>query len=270
MTRRWRLALPMYNLTPALAQGWDALLLAVIDGLQQRGWTDVMEIVAAPDDLMGFWRSPDVLLSQTCGYPYVMHLQSDVQLLATLEFEFPDCEGGKYRSLVVVHGSSVAKGLQDLRGQRVVINQPDSQSGMNALRHTIAPLAQSGRFFSSVQFSGSHKQSLLAVQRGQADVAAVDCVSFAYLMHHAGESVAGLRVLARTELTPGLPLISSRALSPQQLDLLRQVLQSLPQTQASLLRFLRLKNFNFCTDQDYQFVHQQTASARQLNYAEIA
>jgi ABC-type phosphate/phosphonate transport system substrate-binding protein len=219
---------------------------------------------------MSFWRAPDVLLTQTCGYPYMMHLQSEVQLLATPEFEFPDCEGSSYRSLVVVPDNSAAKSLQDLRGQRVVINQPDSQSGMNALRHIIAPLAQSGRFFSSVQFSGSHKQSLLAVQRGLADVAAVDCVSFAYLMHHAGESVAGLRVLARTNLTAGLPLISSRALTPMQLDLLRQVLQSLTQTHATLLRSLRLKNFIICTDQDYQFVHQQAAAARQLNYAEIA
>jgi ABC-type phosphate/phosphonate transport system substrate-binding protein len=77
-------------------------------------------------------------------------------------------------------------------------------------------------------------------------------------------------VLARTNLTAGLPLISSRAMSPMQLDLLRQVLQSLTQTHATLLRFLRLKNFIICTDQDYQFVHQQAAAARQLNYAEIA
>jgi hypothetical protein len=52
--------------------------------------------------------------------------------------------------------------------------------------------------------------------------------------------------------------------------LLRQVLQSLTQTHATLLRSLRLKNFIICTDQDYQFVHQQAAAARQLNYAEIA
>jgi len=100
--RSWRLALPMYNLTPALAAAWQALLAAVVAGLRQRGWTDGMRIVPPGDDLMALWRAPDLLLSQTCGYPLVTELAGEVRVLAAPEFALPGCAGIDYCSLILV------------------------------------------------------------------------------------------------------------------------------------------------------------------------
>ncbi len=60
-------------------------------------------------------------------------------------------------------------------------NAEHSQSGYNVLRKMVAPLSREGRFFSAVMFSGSHRQSLRELQQENADIAAIDCVTYALL-----------------------------------------------------------------------------------------
>ncbi len=253
--RSWRLALPMYNVTPALAAAWDALLAAVIAGLRRRGWADTMQVVAPAGDLMAWWRAPDMLLSQTCGYPLVTELQSDVQVLAAAEFDLPGCAGSNYRSM-----------LAALRGSVAVINQWHSHSGMNALRHTVAPLAQEGRFFSSVRVSGSHMQSIAMLQSGQADVAAVDCVTYGLAKRAAPALVAGVRVLHDTAPAPGLPLIAARTLSDDQSQALRAVLLELHEHVPDVFRALSIRRLCAMQPADYAPIRQQAEQAAQLGY----
>ena len=61
------------------------------------------------------------------------------------------------------------------------VNAWDSNSGMNLFRAAIAPHADGAPFFASVILTGSHQASLAAVAAGGADLAAVDCVTFALL-----------------------------------------------------------------------------------------
>ena len=78
---------------------------------------------------MDFWRAPDLLLSQTCGYPLVTALQSDVRVLAVPEFELPGCAGPSYCSAILVPQEG-ARSLEDLRGTVAAI-----QPGAFAQRH---------------------------------------------------------------------------------------------------------------------------------------
>ncbi len=261
----WRLALPMYNITPALAAAWEALLAAVIAGLRRRGWTDTLQIVAPAGDLRALWRAPDLLLSQTCGYPLVTELQSDVQVLATPEFDLPGCAGSNYRSLVLVPESGV-RSLAALRGKVAVINQWHSHSGMNALRHTIAPLAAQGRFFSSVLVSGGHMESIAMLQRGQADVAAVDCVTFALAERAAPARVAGIRRLLETAAAPGLPLIAARTVRQDQMQALRAVLRELPEDAPDVLRAVSIRRFAELQLADYAPIGEQALQAAEFGY----
>ena len=106
----------MYNLTTDLGRAWERLLGAVVDGLRQRGWRDAMDIVAAPPDLIGFWRSPDLLLSQSCGYPLATVLGDAVRVIAAAEFDWPGCSGVQYCSAIVV-AEGAADSLEALRGK---------------------------------------------------------------------------------------------------------------------------------------------------------
>lgn len=265
----WRLALPMYRLTPALGVAWDAVLAAVIAGLRRRGWNDTLRLDDPGEDLMGFWRAPDLLLSQTCGYPLVTELQSAVQVLATPQFDLPGCVGSNYRSLVLVPETGV-RSLAALRGAVAVINQWHSHSGMNALRHTIAPLARQGRFFSRILVSGSHSESIAMLQRGQADVAAVDCVSHGLAARADPGLVAGVRVLHDTAPAPGLPLIASRRLSDDQIQLLRSVLLELPEQAPDALRAVSVRRLSAMQLADYAPIRQQALQAARLGYPVLA
>jgi ABC-type phosphate/phosphonate transport system substrate-binding protein len=267
--RRWRLAMPMYNVSPDVAQAWEALLCAVVAGLRRRGWTDEMDIVPAPQDLHTFWRSPDVLLTQTCGYPYVTELSDSVRLIATPRMNWPGCADSRYASFVVVRESAPYQSLADLRDCVAVINQPNSQSGMNALRHALAPLATHGRFFAQVHESGAHLNSLQWVQSGQADVAAVDCVTYGLAQRYAPKWVEGIRVLHVTSLTPGLPLIASNGVTHQQSADLLATLQSLAFDAPKPLEFLQVSGFAAATFDSYHAISEQIQYANNLGYPQL-
>jgi ABC-type phosphate/phosphonate transport system substrate-binding protein len=72
-----------------------------------------------------------------------------------------------------------------------VCNAEHSQSGYNVLRKMVAPLS-GGAIFSAVVFSGSHRQSLRELQQENADIAAIDCVTYALLQRHQPQALAGL------------------------------------------------------------------------------
>jgi len=96
----WVAALPMYNVTPALADDWRVLLDRVHRRLrlwlEARG--DTLAVVDPETPLDEFWLREDLLLSQTCGYPLVKALAGRVQLVATPVFSVDGCAGGDYRS----------------------------------------------------------------------------------------------------------------------------------------------------------------------------
>jgi len=80
-----------------------------------------------------------------------------------------------YHSLIIVHASSPARRLDDLKGTRFAFTDPLSNTGY---LYPVFRLAQMGAdpsgFFSSTLFSGSHDRSILAVHRKLVDAAAVD------------------------------------------------------------------------------------------------
>ena len=186
--------------------------------------------VAWPRDLLPHWRDENLLLSQTCGYP-LMTLLPDVQLVGAFYARAPGCTGLRYRSWLVARSEDENLTLAAFRGRRAVCNSSDSHSGYNALRHVVAPLAQQGQFFAEVQFSGGHRQSLAALQAGQADIAAIDCLTWALLRAHFPAALRGLSIIGETPQCTGLPLITSATTSASTLKTLRSALGELTQAE---------------------------------------
>ncbi|MDF2779569.1 MAG: phosphate transporter substrate-binding protein [Enterobacteriaceae bacterium] len=242
-----KIAFPMYDLHRPDS---EALIQAVQDLLAARGIA-VMPIWPQAD-LLTHWQDDDLLLSQACGYPLVTQLP-EVQTVGCFHYSAPGCEGIYYRSLLVVRQSDRHKTLADFRGSRAVCNAPDSQSGYNVLMQMVAPLAQQGTFFNSVTFSGSHRQSLVEIGEGRADIAAIDCVTFALLQRHAPMLVAELAVIGAGPAAPGLPLITSRSTSSACIALLRDALTQLVSDPAycTPCTALFISGFSEVSRQDY-------------------
>jgi ABC-type phosphate/phosphonate transport system substrate-binding protein len=218
-------SLPMYN-PPGAAGASEALWRGLARHFRRAGIPDVPDGLATQPTLPDHWLSPDLLFSQTCGYPLTHALAGGVQLVATPCYDAPGCEGPSYCSILVVAADSPATSPADLRGKRAAFNTPDSQSGMNALRAVIAPLAEGGRFFAEVIETGGHAASLDLVASGAAEVAAIDAVSLALFAQYRRPTMARVRALCRSPSAPGLPFITAGGASHERVMRLRDGLRA--------------------------------------------
>ena len=198
-------SLGMYDFGAAMAAN-DRLWALIRDGLRSEG-------IAAPDALTRgeaaywpAWEAPDLLLSQTCGYPYRARLHGRVAYVGTPDYGVEGCPPGHYRSLFVVRADDPRQTLSDFDGAPFAYNEALSQSGWAAPQTHAARL---GIRLPSAFKTGEHRLSAKAVAEGRADIAALDAVTHALLLDNNGPGIAGLRVIAACDPTPGLPFITA-------------------------------------------------------------
>jgi ABC-type phosphate/phosphonate transport system substrate-binding protein len=259
-------SLGMYD-APWLRDANDRLWAVVRDALR-RSLADVPAALDRGRDLRTIWRDPKLLLAQTCGYPLLTELEGAVRLVATPHYAWPGCDGPLYCSFVVVRAGARYAALADLRGARCAINGTDSQSGMNALRALVAPLAEGGRFFGSVIETGGHLRSLDAVRDGSADLAAIDCVTHGLTARHRPEQLAGTRVLMRTATAPGLPFITAAGVGEAEIAALRTALAA--SIAAGAGEALGLVGMSVLTLRDYAPIAAMEAGAAAAGYPVLA
>jgi ABC-type phosphate/phosphonate transport system substrate-binding protein len=264
-------ALPMYDL-PHLQAANDALWRAVGARLTANGVHDVPRELSRGIPVATLWRHPRLLLAQTCGYPLITSLRDAVKVVGTPIYRAPGCQGASYRSAIVVSTTSAAATLGDLRGSRCAVNDPASNTGMNLLRAMIAPLAGGRSFFRRVLWSGSHRKSLAMIVRDEADVAAIDCVTFEHLRNLEPALTSAVRVIGWTDASPGLPLVTASATDDRILAALRAALADImtDKAVAPALDALLIDGFDVLSVDAYQSVMELERTAAALDYPELA
>lgn len=198
-------ALPMYDWAEVRGPT-DRLWRLMQAALRARG-------IAAPDDLTrggdmwADWQSPDLLLGQTCGFPFRTRLHGNVTLLGTPDYGLPGAAPGHYYSQLVVRRDE-DRDLAGCLAGTLAINGTDSQSGFAApLNHAAGLGLAVGRLL----VSGAHVESARAVAEGRADIAAIDAVTWRLVLAHRPAIAQALRVIDRTQpQTPGLPYITAK------------------------------------------------------------
>lgn len=265
----WKVAFPMYNVSEQVRAGYEAWFDALLADLRAGGLTQAVELVRDPSAADFFTRT-DLLLGQTCGYPYLTRLRGHVRLVATPAYAFAGCHGSDYASAIVVRADGDIGTLEQARGRIAAVNEFDSNSGMNALRHAVAPLARDGRFFGALRHSGSHRASLAMVRQGEADLAAIDCVTMGYLRRERPDEVEGVSVLGYTAPSPGLPLVAGNAV-PEALQRQLQAALLAPSAAArALMAALAIARFEVRGDADYARILTFESAARAHGYAQLA
>jgi ABC-type phosphate/phosphonate transport system substrate-binding protein len=225
-------ALPMYDF-PALRQAHAQLWSAIADRLERLLVPDVPRHLTWTLAHRDTWTHPGLLFGQACEYPLVKGYRRQLQVVATPSYQARGCAPGTYCSAILVGAGDRALALDDLRGRVCVVNEPDSNSGMNLLRAALAPRVQASRFFSSICLSHSHRQSVIEVAAGKADVTAVDCVTLAHLSRFEPALIAQVRILDWTPSSPCLPFVTSHLTSNATVQALRTALADVV-TDASL------------------------------------
>ena len=109
-----QISLPMYDL-PGLEAVTDAWCARLARALARQGVDGVPAEPFRGVSVGTLWRSSEMLLSQTCGYPLLTGYRECLSLLFKLVYRTPGCIGGSYRRFIVVHRESSAASLEDLR-----------------------------------------------------------------------------------------------------------------------------------------------------------
>ena len=203
-------------------------------------------------DLHSLWLAPELLVTQTCGYPLMTQLRGRVRVIGRPRYELPHSSGGEHCSLLLTRDDNPRTTLAQFYNSRGVINGHDSNSGMNLLRERLAPLQHDGRFFASVGISGAHRESLRWLRENRADLAAIDSVTYDYLARFAPQEVAGLRVVTRSAPSPTLPYIGPLGLSDERVATIRQAMNQALKDLPQLVETLGVREVLPASEDDYQ------------------
>lgn len=239
-TLSYRVTLPMYD-WPEERAHVDALWGQIREQLKQSApGLDTPEALSRDPADLTLWTAPDVLLSQCCwgplSQPGLEHLEPIAQP------DFSDVTGGQgpdYRSVLVMRGEAdtedrfvpahTGADLPDvlragLSGLRLAYNEPISRSGLLALAEDMRLPPET--LCAGQMQTGSHRASIRAVAEGQADIAAIDCRSWALAQRHE-PCAKTLRVVGWTSARMGLPYVVRRDLDADLKRALRDALRIL-------------------------------------------
>ena len=216
----------MYNLPEMRevnARFWEALRgLLVEAGLADAPDNLTVDRRPVPDRL-----EPDLLFSQTCGYPLETVFKGQAIRLGTPVYDAPGCEGPTHRAFFVVPAASPARSLSDLKGGAYLLNSPVSNSGMNLPRRALAGLAGGRPFFREAIETGGHPASLDRLLSGEGDVASIDCVTYAFWRRYRPAAAERVRVIGETPPSPAIPFVTSVSTPPATVEILRTALRRL-------------------------------------------
>ena len=231
-------SLAMYNrpeLNLAHQQFWALIRQALIE----RG-ISAPKTLSPRDDLMAVWTDPALVLAQTCGMPYRKFLHGKVNLVGTPHYGIVGCPPGFYNSVFVVRKEDPRASLMDFHTAIFAYNEENSQSGYAApLNHATA---QGVTFEQRVQSFG-HALSAEMVASKQADIAALDAVTWGFITQF--DALANdLRVQeTTTPPTPALPFITSIHHDPDLIfSALTQALEQLDPIEKTALGLLDIIN----------------------------
>jgi ABC-type phosphate/phosphonate transport system substrate-binding protein len=194
-----------------------------------------------PPDELDFhqlWLHPALLFAQTCWGPMELGLSKQVQVIGQPSYDaYEGGQGELYSSPLVMRigeGPEVrapADGkaslpLDHMRGKRFTFNSLDSMSGIIALTRDLQASGESLDMFSSRSESGGHRDSIVTVAEGKADIAAIDCESWA-LAQRFEPAAQKVVVVGWTARRKGLPYITARTTPEKTTRAMREALAGL-------------------------------------------
>lgn len=159
-------------------------------------------------DFWEIWQSPEMVFAQTCGLPFRAKLHSSVNLIGTPDYGIEGCEPGFYRSALVTRKDS-GTSLDDFEQLTLAYNERLSQSGWAAFWSQV-PQGQNPK---AQLETGAHVSSAKAVADGQADIAAIDALTWRMIQRY-DDFADRLEVIEWTSPTPGLPYITAKSRDP--------------------------------------------------------
>jgi ABC-type phosphate/phosphonate transport system substrate-binding protein len=223
-------SLPMY-LRAETRPAHDGLWALIRDALRDHGVL-APEALSHDAPIRATWARTDLILGQICNLPYNLHARQTTHRIGTCDYGLPGAPSGHYYSLFVVRADDPRPTPAAFATARLAINEADSHSGWGAPWG----YARDNNFaWQHVVETGAHAHSAAAIARGEADIAAIDAVSWRLIQRY-DACAQSLRVIGRTATSPGQTLITHRQNDPAPIrTAVAQALTALPQSHAQTL-----------------------------------
>lgn len=216
-----------------------------------------------------------VQVAFVCGYPYVLNKdkpQSSVKLMAAPVMA-DESYGGKpvYYSYIIVRKDSKAASFADLKGQRFVFNETISNSGYNMPRAKLVEMHETNGFFSAVERSGSHEESIRMVAEGKADASAIDSLVFDYARFTNQPYIEKVKIIDKLGPAAIPPVVYSPKLSPELAKKIQSALLGMDKDAEgqAILKRAYLKQFVEVSDEQYNDVRKMHDLAKSAKYITI-
>jgi len=224
-----------------------------------------VEVYAAPSygAVLEALRSGAVHLARLGPASYVSARRADPQLTAFASYATRASTfqpaGAFYHSLLIVRADGKIADLDDLRGKRLALVDPQSTSGALVPRHLFAkqvgqPLAS---YFSQVGYTGSHTQSVNRVLAGQIDAAFVGSQNLATETAANPAKEKQIRVVWRSGPIPTDPFVFRGQLCDELKETIRRAFFDRgPGQRADVLDRLNVARLVPVSDRDYRIVRE--------------
>ena len=243
----------MYAVTPRVEALWRALLDRITG---EAGVALTYLPYPAPQPLEALWQRPDLGCVFMCGYPVALGL-AEVEPLAA-PVPALDWAAGRavYRSDLIVREDAPFARLEETFGHRAGWTVAHSHSGFNAFRHHLLGYRQPGRPTLYGEMRGNlvtARAVLDQVREGGIDVGPLDAYWHALIARHQPDLVAGVRVLASTDVAPMPAFVAARGTPAASIEALRQAFAAAATRPwfADLAEPLLIRGFAAVTRQDF-------------------
>ncbi len=214
----------MYAVTPEVEAGWRGLLERVA---AEAGVSLGYLPYPAPQPLEALWNRPDLGCVFMCGYPIALGLAAVTPIAAPIPRAA--WAGGRpvYRSDLIVRVDAPYRTLEDTFGGTAGWTVEHSHSGFNAFRHHLLAYRSAARprlYAHMVGHLVTARAILDAVREGRIDVGPLDAYWHLLIARHQPDLIAGIRVLASTEVAPIPALVAAAGAPPELVARLRAAL----------------------------------------------
>ena len=197
-------------------------------------------------------------LSHICGLLLTDQYSKQLKPLCSPHFDMKGFEGPYYFSYFIVPKTSTVNSIDESKGMFAVINNFDSNSGFNVLRHEIEILRKLGsvdKFYKKITISGAHKNSLQCLIDEKADIASIDAASYYYLQRNNPELKNKLKIIGSSIKSPSPPFVTHRK-NPLCLssELILTLNEALLKLNIAHQNTLKIKHFSFVPFSDYEAI----------------
>ncbi len=234
----------------AMDRLWDGICAELLD----RG-IDAPVALNRQEHPVRLWSKPELIIGQTCGWPYANYLREQVVPFARFAYDLHDCEPGNYNSVYIGNSDEDADHLADPQSfdfiEKLAINGDDSQSGFHVFAEITGKPSEESIPKEKRILTGAHRNSVAAVASGEANVAAIDAVAFELAKRYDTEAVSNIVVLGNSRSKPGLPLITSKANAHLVPELTQAVKSAVDNAESSILETLLITGVVDAKEDDY-------------------